>query len=617
MNIILEFFIIHIYKYLFIKKMLKQIFLLIFIFTLTTSKNFFFDIPLTKQEQKQLNLKQNASDTIDKIVNLISQLLTLIVERKNEQTTCPICIKTLGEINSILKKYGTEPFFSSVKTICLFLYSHEQFCDTIIEGYGYVLINGLLDKFIKNNYLCQKLKLCKDTKKYLKADDYAKRIIKDKPNKNREKINKNKGIIKILQVSDLHYDLHYSEDAITNCGLPLCCRDKAQSIDKSKSGYFGYVGKCDLSKNLFNSFVDKAYEIKPDFIIWTGDNAPHDTWKSKKVGQDDTYQVTEIIRDSLDKKFQHKIPIYPILGNHEIYPNDEFDEKQIDFYKKMAKIYKKYLNKDAYNTFKKYGYYTMKHLNTNIRIVAINCLLCDTWNYNLINSNKKSTKLMFKWLENVLLEAERKKEYVYILNHFPLTGSFSLEECTKRFIALFDRFEYTIRGIFSGHTHKDDIGPVYRYFNRKKITNLNYISPSLTPFPNVQPSFRVYEVDYITKEIIDYVQYRFDLNKSNKEKKPYWFIGYRATQFYNVSDMTQFEKILSINPQGDYIINEYSGSQIGYNLANNKKAIKRAECVLKTDSFLDFHKCKGVKIEFSEEMAIVGLNYLMSPWEDN
>ena len=597
--------------------MLKQIFLLIFIFTLTTSKNFFFDIPLTKQEQKQLNLKQNASDTIDKIVNLISQILTLIVERKNEQTTCPICIKTLGEINSILKQYGTEPFFSSVKTICLFLYSHEQFCDTIIEGYGYVLINGLLDKFIKNNYLCQKLKLCKDTKKYLKADDYAKRIIKDKPNKNREKINKNKGIIKILQVSDLHYDLHYSEDAITNCGLPLCCRDKAQSIDKSKSGYFGYVGKCDLSKNLFNSFVDKAYEIKPDFIIWTGDNAPHDTWKSKKVGQDDTYQVTEIIRDSLDKKFQHKIPIYPILGNHEIYPNDEFDEKQIDFYEKMAKIYKKYLNKDAYNTFKKYGYYTMKHLNTNIRIVAINCLLCDTWNYNLINSNKKSTKLMFKWLENVLLEAERKKEYVYILNHFPLTGSFSLEECTKRFIALFDRFEYTIRGIFSGHTHKDDIGPVYRYFNRKKITNLNYISPSLTPFPNVQPSFRVYEVDYITKEIIDYVQYRFDLNKSNKEKKPYWFIGYRATQFYNVSDMTQFEKILSINPQGDYIINEYAGSQTGYNLANNKKAIKRAECVLKTDSFLDFHKCKGVKIEFSEEMAIVGLNYLMSPWEDN
>ena len=58
------------------------------------------------------------------------------------------------------------------------MYGHDQFCDTIIEGYGYVLIDGLLDKFIKNNYLCQKLKLCKDTKKYLNPDEYAIKIIK-------------------------------------------------------------------------------------------------------------------------------------------------------------------------------------------------------------------------------------------------------------------------------------------------------------------------------------------------------------------------------------------------------------------------------------------------------
>jgi len=595
---------------------LKQFLFIFFIITLTTSKNFFFDIPLTKQEQKQLNLKINPSDSIDKIVNLVSKILTLVVERKNDKA-CVLCQSALNEFNSILLKYGTQPFFSSVKKICLFLYSHEQFCDTIIEGYGYVLIDGLLDKFIKNHYLCQKLKLCKDTKKYLDPDEYAIKLLYNKPNKKREKIQTEKGKIKILQVSDLHYDLHYSENAITDCGLPLCCRDKAKPKEKKKSGYYGHVGKCDLSKNLFNSFVEKAYEIKPDFIIWTGDNAPHDTWKTKKVGQDDTYEVTRIIRDSLDKKFKNKIPIYPLLGNHEIYPNDEFNEKEINFYENMAKIYKKYLSKDAYETFRKYGYYTMKHLNTNIRIVAVNCLLCDTWNYNLINSDKKSTKLMFKWLENVLLEAEKRKEYVYILNHFPLTGSFSLEECTKRYIALFDRFEYTIRGIFSGHTHKDDIGPVYKYFNKKKITNLNYICPSLTPFPNVLPSFRVYEIDSITKEVIDYIQYRFNLDKSNKEKLPYWYIGYRATEFFKVKDMTQFEKILSINPKGDYIINEYAGSEKGYSLAKNDKAIKRAQCILKTDSFLEYHKCKGVKFEFNEEMSIVGLNYLMSPWEDN
>ena len=65
--------------------MLKQIYLIFFIFTLISSKNFFFDIPLTKSEQNKINLKETPSESIDKIVNLISKILTLIVERKNEK----------------------------------------------------------------------------------------------------------------------------------------------------------------------------------------------------------------------------------------------------------------------------------------------------------------------------------------------------------------------------------------------------------------------------------------------------------------------------------------------------------------------------------------------------
>ena len=59
--------------------MLKQIYLIFFIFTLISSKNFFFDIPLTKSEQNKINLKETPSESIDKIVNLISKILTLIL----------------------------------------------------------------------------------------------------------------------------------------------------------------------------------------------------------------------------------------------------------------------------------------------------------------------------------------------------------------------------------------------------------------------------------------------------------------------------------------------------------------------------------------------------------
>ena len=188
----------------------------------------------------------------------------------------------------------------------------------------------------------------------------------------------------------------------------------------------------------------------------------------------------------------------------------------------------------------------MKYPNSNLKIIALNCLLCDTWNYNLINSDKKASKEMFVWLEKELRQSEKNNEYVYILNHFPLTGSFSLEECSKRFIALYDRFEYIIRGVFSGHTHKDDINPIYGYFDRKRITNLNYICPSLTTFPNVLPSFRLNEIDSDLKQIIDYVNYRFNLDKSNQEKKPFWEDYLRATKFFDVIDMTQFKKKLLI-----------------------------------------------------------------------
>ena len=594
--------------------MFKKFLFLFFIFSLSSSKNFFFDLPLTKNEETQINLK--ATDTTDKIILLISKLLNVIGENKLD-LGCGVCTATLLEFNNILNTHGTKGFFSYINKICLFLYKYENFCDTLIEGYGYVLIDGLIDKFIKNNFLCQKLKFCEDKTKYLNVDDYAKKLLSDKPTKTKEKINKNSKKIKMLQVSDLHYDLHYIENASVDCYLPLCCRDKAKQKEKKISGYYGYEGKCDLSPNLFHSFINKAYSLKPDLIIWTGDNAPHDTWKEKFEGQNDTYYVTEIIRNALDEKFQFKIPIYPLLGNHEIYPNDEFNEKETIFYEKMANIYKKYLSNSAYLTFKKFGYYSMKYPNSNLKIIALNCLLCDTWNYNLINSDKKASKEMFVWLEKELRQSEKNNEYVYILNHFPLTGSFSLEECSKRFIALYDRFEYIIRGVFSGHTHKDDINPIYGYFDRKRITNLNYICPSLTTFPNVLPSFRVYEIDSDTKQIIDYVNYRFNLDKSNQEKKPFWEDYLRATKFFDVIDMTQFKKIINFNNISNYVVNEYCGAKKGKELANNKKAIKRAYCVLKSDSFMEYFKCKNVKFEFSEEMAIVGLNYLMSPWEDN
>ena len=86
-------------------------------------------------------------------------------------------------------------------------------------------------------------------------------------------------------------------------------------------------------------------------------------WNSS---QEEVYIATQTIKDSIDELFNHKIPVYPVIGNHEIYPNDLWESGNEQIFKKLADIYKDYFFEDqAYDTFSKYGYYTELHPGTN------------------------------------------------------------------------------------------------------------------------------------------------------------------------------------------------------------------------------------------------------------
>ena len=52
-------------------------------------------------------------------------------------------------------------------------------------------------------------------------------------------------------------------------------------------------------------------DIKPDIIIWTGDNAPHNIWEEKK---EDLVRESSMIAYLIQFKFNVTIPIYPAVG---------------------------------------------------------------------------------------------------------------------------------------------------------------------------------------------------------------------------------------------------------------------------------------------------------------
>jgi len=141
-------------------------------------------------------------------------------------------------------------------------------------------------------------------------------------------------------------------------------------------------------------------------------------------------------------------------------------------------------------------------------------------------------------------------------------------------IALFDRFDYIIRGFFSGHIHTDDIAPVRTYFEPRPIININYIAPPLGTYPGRNPSFRQFIIDSNTKNLIDYEQYRLNLTDANERRVADWFIAYKATELFNVTDLTELDKIFQIDVDGEYIIQRYTQAVDEKKILHKKKRNK-------------------------------------------
>ena len=185
------------------------------------------------------------------------------------------------------------------------------------------------------------------------------------------------------------------------------------------SGLYGSIGNCDANVEIVKAFAEKAKELHPNMVLFTGDNIAHSVWK---VTQKEVIDATKVAIDAIAKEVGPDVPIYPSIGNHEKAPVDEFYGEEKELLGGLAEIIKPYLTKEAYDTFSKYGYFSMLHKNTNIRIVSLNCILCDSFNWNLIFDASQAKK-MYDWFEGVLRNAEMNNEIVYLIDHISIGNS--------------------------------------------------------------------------------------------------------------------------------------------------------------------------------------------------
>lgn len=116
-----------------------------------------------------------------------------------------------------------------------------------------------------------------------------------------------------------------------------------------------------------------------------------------------------------------------------------------------------------------------------------------------------------------------------------MSGIFSQlkkKEWAIRFVALMERYQNIVKGIFYGHNHEDAFTLLHSLKDPKKFFKVGILNPSLGTFTNNNPAFRIFYINKDTYEIMDHETYRLYINEANILNKTEWKLAYKFTEYY-------------------------------------------------------------------------------------
>lgn len=337
---------------------------------------------------------------------------------------------------------------------------------------------------------------------------------------------------KFWHVSDLHLDRNYSVNG--RPGEKIYCHSTNQTVPPehrlSPAGDY----ECDAPLSLVNGILKAMHmkEPEPDFIVWTGDNAPH-------VTPEPSYQyitnVTSMVYSKLMQYFPNT-PIVSALGNHDSSPSDDYKPSSPD--SNESQYYQYYHNgrfnesvgETEKNTFLKCGYYTKIFPLKDVELKFI------VLNTNLYYSNKEKITEedpcgQLEWLEDELTNRTGDNQKVFIVAHVPpgvLERNTSItffnsppeysEQIEKRFLSLVVKpnLHSKIHAHLYGHIHTDTFRLFMDRAQSSEVRGVGFCGSSGTPLlfgHGVNPSIRLFDFDDADGSLLNYHQFGFYLDK--------------------------------------------------------------------------------------------------------
>eukprot|EP00090_Calanus_glacialis_P045413 TRINITY_DN8417_c0_g1_i1.p1 TRINITY_DN8417_c0_g1~~TRINITY_DN8417_c0_g1_i1.p1 ORF type:complete len:822 (-),score=306.82 TRINITY_DN8417_c0_g1_i1:453-2918(-) len=348
-------------------------------------------------------------------------------------------------------------------------------------------------------------------------------------------------------ISDLHLDYKYTSGGNMSNWCHKEVDTETPSLNKDIVGPAGNY-HCDSPAALVESalLAMQRFHPNPDFIVWTGDSAPH--WRDPSPNEEYILNVTKQVFTRLDKLFPN-ISIIPALGNHDASPPDQFPQydpvkkTKPEYYLKLWQngAFGDHIDTEAMQTFQQCGFYSkvVSPINSSMKLKFI------VLNTNIYYHDNYSTGAdpcaQLDWLNSTLHNTDIEKEKVFIVAHVS-PGSFerntgepnfnSPEEfktaINKQYVQIVTDPSNAgkISAHLYGHLHTDTFRVLLDRATRREAVGVAFMAGSVTPVVwgkdgvvGVNPTIRLMEFSDEDAKVMDYKEYSLDIIKAAKNER--------------------------------------------------------------------------------------------------
>ncbi|KAF9575871.1 Endopolyphosphatase [Mortierella alpina] len=283
---------------------------------------------------------------------------------------------------------------------------------------------------------------------------------------------------RFLHITDIHPDEHY----ITNGSIASSCHRNSTDGDdgdlrllrpgRTDGGVGGFYGAhysiCDSPFSLANAtfdWIDRNLLGNIDFVVWTGDNARHDSDNMHPRTQKEIEDLNRAIANKFletfapdkDDPFQQRIPIVPCIGNNDVYPHNIMEAGPNRILQHFSEIWADFIPESQYHTFQHGGYFTSEVVPGRITVVSLNTLFFFNQNaaVNGCDDDDEPGTEQMDWLEVELESLRKRKMTAYLTGHVPPARKSYSPSCFVRYTDIALRFQDVIVGHLYGHANID------------------------------------------------------------------------------------------------------------------------------------------------------------------